>query len=145
MRLTLQNPSLFKNTNSNISKMKQLIKIVFLVSIGLFLNSCYYDTLVERPVPEIPTDPDNPGYVEISFSNDIQPIFNSSCVQCHNGTVSPDLTEGNSYSSLVPSYVTPEDSNGSQLYNQVLSGHGGLSPEEIGLIKGWIDQGANLN
>lgn len=125
--------------------MKKLIKIVFLMSIGLFLNSCYYDTLVENPIPEIPTDPDDPGYVEVTLSTDVQPVFNNNCLGCHNGTVDPDLTEGNSYSSLVPDYVTPNDSNGSTLYTQVLSGHGSLSNDDIALIKGWIDQGAKNN
>lgn len=126
--------------------MKKLIKIVFLVSIGLFLNSCYYDTLVERPITEIPTDPGDPGYVEVSFSNDIQPIFTANCVQCHDGgPISPDLTAGNSYSSLVPAYVTAGDPDDSRLYNQILTGHGGLDGDEIGLIQGWINQGANNN
>ena len=137
--------SLFKNTNSNISQMKKIIKIVFLVSIGLFLHSCYYDTLVERPVPEIPTDPDEPGYVEIKLSTDVQPIFNSNCIGCHNGTVNPDLTEGNSFTSLVPDYAVPEDSENSRLYRQVSSGHGNLSVENIAIIKAWIDQGAKNN
>lgn len=124
--------------------MKKLFKIVFLVSMGLFLNSCYYDTLVEEPVQEIPNDPDDPGYVEISFSNDIQPIFNNSCVSCHSA-VDPNLTSGNAYGNLVPEFVTAGNSDASKLYTQVLSGHGGASNNDIALIKGWIDQGAKNN
>lgn len=125
--------------------MKKIINILLLLSVGLLFNSCYYDTLVEEPIVEIPTDPGDPGYIEISFSDDLQPVFSANCVQCHNGTVDPDLSEGNSFNALVPDYVTAENADNSKLYTQVLSGHGGLSNSDIALIKGWINQGANNN
>lgn len=114
------------------------------MSMGLFLNSCYYDTLVEEPVQEIPNDPDDPNYVEISFNSDIQPIFNNNCVGCHS-VVNPNLTAGNAYTNLVPEYVTAGDSDASKLYNQISSGHGDASNNDIELIKAWIEQGAKNN
>ena len=50
-----------------------------------------------------PTPPPPPGE-EVSFSEDIQPIFNSNCIRCHAGAGAPlglDLSEGVSFSNLV--------------------------------------------
>lgn len=110
----------------------------------LLLSSCYYDTRDAQEVPDVPVPDD------ISFSADIQPIFNQ-CTQCHNGSPNPDLREGNSYNALVPAYVEAGNAEGSLLY-QRLPGVGHpfdvgfvLDAEEISLIKGWIDQGAKNN
>ena len=106
------------------------------------MNSCYYDELLERPIPEIPTDPDDPDYVEISYGTEIQPIFNSNCIGCHNASNILDLREGVSYNNLVPEYVVAGDADISELYTTVNSGHGTASTDQKSLIKGWINQGA---
>jgi len=112
------------------------------------MNSCYYDALVERPIDEIPTDPDEPGYVEIKYGTDIQPIWNKKCTACHkSGSTSPSLEEDVSYSNLVPEYVYEDDAEGSPLYQklQTADHDGRADSEEMALIKGWIDQGAKDN
>lgn len=113
---------------------------------GLFLNSCYYDS---HPVYEEIVVDDDDIPTEVSFENDIEPLF-IKCTGCHGGSTSPDLRTGNAYSSLVPTYVTANNADGSRLYNY-LPGNGhhevGLSYSntEIALIKAWINQGANNN
>ena len=113
------------------------------------MNSCYYDE--ELPKESIPDpDPDTP----ISFRTDVEPLFsrnNTYCIQCHNGSRSPDLRVGNAYDALVPAYVTAGDAEGSLFY-QRLPGIGHridvgfvLSADDISLIKGWIDRGAENN
>jgi hypothetical protein len=125
--------------------MKKIFQILIIVFSGLLLNSCYYDELLERPIPELPTDPDEPGYIEIKYGTDIQPIFNSNCIGCHNASNKLDLREGVSYNDLVPEYVVAGNADASSLYTFVNSGHGGANIDEKSLIKGWINQGAKNN
>lgn len=125
--------------------MKKIFQILLIVCGGLLMNSCYYDELQERIIPELPTDPDDPNYVEIKFGADIQPIFTNSCVSCHNASRDPDLREGYAYSSLVPEYVVANDAEASRLYTKLASGHQNLATDKISLIKTWINQGAKNN
>lgn len=124
--------------------MKKLLQIVLVSSLSLLCFSCYYDEIPDYILnpPEIPTDPEDPDFVAITLSTDIQPIFTANCIGCHNANRDPDLREGNSYNALLSGYVTANNASGSTLYSTVSSGHGGLSAQEIELIKAWINQGA---
>ena len=127
--------------------MKRLLQIVLVSSLFLLGNSCYYDELPEEidSVTEIPEEQ------EVSYKDDVQPIF-AKCIGCHNGNVAnPDLKEGNSYGALVPQYVTAGDAENSDLFKK-LPGNDHpqdvgfvLNNEEIGIIKAWIDRGAKNN
>jgi len=126
---------------------KLLFQIVLVSSISLLCFSCYYDEIPDHILnpPELPTDPGDPDYVEFSFGDDIQPIFNANCIGCHSSQT-PILTENNAYNNIVPDYITPNDADNSALYNKVLGGgHGGLTSDETNLIKAWINQGAENN
>lgn len=110
---------------------------------GLFLNSCYYDSHsvyeeTEEDIPEV-----------VSFGSDIEPLF-TQCTSCHGANLNPDLSSGNAYSSLVPTYVTAYDAEGSRLYNYLPGDNHHnvgltLSNNEIALIKAWINRGAENN
>ena len=78
----------------------------------IYFTACEKHTYVIEP-PEIISG--------ISYSQDIQPIFDSKCVRCHAGSTSPDLRQVNSYSAL---------SNGGYL---------SLPAEESGLYKAIVD------
>ena len=128
--------------------MKKLFQIVLVSSLSLLCFSCYYDEIIEDVItetPDIPTDPDDPDYVEILFQTDIQPIFTTNCVQCHNENRDPDLRDGEAYRALVTEYVTRRDAEASLLYTTLAGGHQDLAAEKIALIKGWINQGAINN
>ena len=101
---------------------------------------------------------------EISFKVDIQPIFNDYCVSCHKPggkgyekskldlRTYQDLMKGTQYGSV----VKPGDSFTSILI-QVIEGrvhpsirmpygmNGGLSKDNIDLMKKWVQQGAKDN
>ena len=109
------------------------------------MNSCYYDELQVRPIPELPTDPDDPDFVEIKLGADIQPIFTADCISCHNASRNPDLREGFAYSSLVPEYVIANDADASHLYSKLVGGHKNVATDKLTLIKTWINQGAKNN
>ena len=99
----------------------------------------------------------------VSFSNQIQPIFNSQCTGCHGGNGGLTITAGASYNNLVnvnaqsscPSLkrVLPNDAANSVLYKKVsgttcgsqMPQGGSLSTSDITLIRDWINQGASNN
>lgn len=91
----------------------------------------------------------------VSFNDKIAPIFQERCVPCHNArnakgqysmaTYSATLSEGQSGPAIIPG--EPEASD---LYNFVVDGWmpfetDPLEPEQIALIKKWIQLGARLD
>ena len=125
--------------------MKKIFQILLIIGGGLLMNSCYYDELQEKVIPELPIDEDDPNYVEIKLSADIQPIFTSNCIGCHNTSRNPDLRSGFAYSALVPQYVTANNADGSPLYVKLVAGHQNVATTNLTLIKTWINQGAKNN
>ena len=95
-------------------------------------------------------------FSQVSYTNQIQPIFNTNCTSCHvgGGAATLDLTSydgvmsggvsglsiisgNNENSELYIRIILPEGSAGSMPPNDP------LSPEEIDLIGDWINEGAN--
>lgn len=118
--------------------MKKIFQLIITISIGLTLNSCYYDSIYE-PIVDDNNGTDTP--TDLTYTDDIDSIFGF-CSSCHNGSLDPDLREGFAYDALVPGYVTPNDSEGSQLYIFLNNGHQNLTASQLEVIKNWIDQGA---
>jgi hypothetical protein len=108
--------------------------------------SCKYD---EALAPE----PD-PG-IEISFANDIIPIFNASCNSsgCHNGAgPSPDLREAVAYESLFSgTLIDTLQPDHSELYLWMSGQRGlpmpieGVNAGYVATVLQWIEQGALNN
>ena len=124
-----------------IRKLGVAASLILMVS----LSSCYYNDVLEDITP-----PNN----DVSFATDIQPIFNAECASCHNGSLDPDLSEGNSYIFITvtdPDQVVPNDADGSELYQRligignIMPPSGALSNTDINLVKDWINQGAKNN
>lgn len=102
---------------------------------------------------------------EVSFSNDISPILNKSCMKCHVGDgkgITKSGLDMSTYYSLMKGtnfgpVITPGSSVSSTLVRMIQGitdpslnmPHGKdqkpLSPAEIDLFKKWIDQGAKNN
>ena len=101
--------------------------------------------------------------IEVSFAEDIQPIFTNKCIQCHNQNhpTGLDLREGNSYDLLVNVSSTNYAPNfriesfsieNSVLWHKVTNSgiYGGQMPPvgdplsnfEIEKIESWIELGA---
>ena len=73
-----------------------------MIIVSLMATSCYYDEMPPEAVIPIPD--------VVSYSKDIQPLWNESCVSCHMpGTTAPDLSTANSYLALTTNnkYVIP--------------------------------------
>lgn len=111
---------------------------------ALFLGSCYYDTYPEEEVLPVPE--------EVSYNDDIQPLWDRDCVECHPPSP-PNLTEGLSRDALINGgYVIPGDSRNSILYKSFfgLDGvsempAGGWNINDANLVAKWIDDGAQDN
>ena len=120
---------------------KRLLRLLFLSGTLLtMLTACEYDFNV--PVPPTPVPPAGDT---ISYSQDIQPIFNANCTSCHGGSIAPNLLNGQSYSALVPTYVVAGNPETSELY--IVCKPGGsmaahTSAEDLNLIYRWIYAGA---
>ncbi len=93
------------------------------------------------------------GFGQVDYSSEVQPIFNSSCTNCHGNAGGLDLF---SYSSLMSGgnsgpVITPYDHTTSELYNRIalpessdedMPPSGSLVQSEIDLIAKWIEEGA---
>ncbi|UJH66651.1 hypothetical protein [Allomuricauda sp. SCSIO 65647] len=129
--------------------MKKRLQIILVSSLCLLFLSCYYDQIVEEEIPDIPIDQ------PISFGDDILPLFSidgRDCTTCHDGRIAnPDLTEGNAYNAIVPEYVILGDGENSEFFKNLpgnehpVEAGFSLTTDEIALIKGWIDRGAENN
>jgi len=109
---------------------------------------------------------------EVSFANDVQPIFREHCIKCHSETGEGSDQSGlnlGSYNSVMSGteygpVVIPESSMSSALYlvvaqktapeiqmpphhkKALAEGSGDPLPEEqVEVIQAWIDQGAKNN
>ena len=93
------------------------------------------------------TDPDNSQYT-VSYKNDIQPIWNVYCIECHDqtGGETPLMTSDVSYDKIVPDYITTYNVYQSMIYTQVESGampdgKDRIPQELIDLILQWLIEG----
>ena len=125
--------------------MKNTFKILILTVMAFSLGSCYNDTFPEDNGP----DP-----VDVSYSIDIQPMWDNDCVSCHQGNIPPDLRPTTSYISLLNGgYVISENADDSVLYHSLLGSNGvSLMPpgaiwpsSSIQKVEVWINEGAKNN
>jgi hypothetical protein len=147
-------------TSKLISIFRMRAFCVAVLGVLTVLWSGCYGGPVNPPSEEVTDD--------VSFSQQIQPIFDQHCIDCHVvggfalNTVTLQLTEGVSRAMLVgqassqdaaQTLVVAGDSSTSLLFLKVSSDNppvgstmpltgGRLSSEELGLVRDWIDQGA---
>ena len=103
------------------------------------------------PVTPLPTITQG-GKTTISFSGEIQPIFNENCVRCHGGIADLWLTDYEQMlnGALNGPVVRPNNPVRSPLYIYVRDGlmpvdADDLHPEQVELIRRWISEGAVKN
>ncbi len=118
-----------------------------MLTVSMMATSCYYDELppeAEIPIPDV-----------VSYSNDIQPLWDQDCVSCHKPNFSPpDLTAANSYLELTKNnkYVIPGNAASSVLHKSLMW-DGAMpmptsvqwSDSKIALVAKWINDGALNN
>ena len=113
--------------------MKKTLYLLILALFAMGLHSC--EKYVFAPST----------FQDVSFSEDIQPIFNNKCTKCH-GTRNPVLLDGQAYDNLVNgNYVDIDNPEESKIYRKLVSGHGDAIPDDAEKVKVWIAEGANDN
>jgi len=105
------------------------------------LVACEYDYIVEVDPPII-IDPDDP----ISFSTQIEPIFQSKCIGCHDSRT-PILVTGTAYDNLKDgNFINTDNPADSEIYKRSTDGHGqNMSSQERQLLLTWIAEVAKDN
>jgi len=103
------------------------------------------------PLPPQPTITPG-GSTTVSFSTDIQPIFNANCISCHGGIAGMWLTDYEHVlaRSINGAQVISGNPEQSRLLHYVETGlmppnADPLTPEQINLIRRWIAEGAVKN
>jgi len=124
--------------------MKKHSIFVLIILVSLFFTGCKYDFIL----PEVVTPP--PAVV--SFATNVAPIFSTGnkCTECHKpgGVHSPDLTQPNVYSQIVPGLVNTSNPAASTLLTHPGSSahtQRALTAGESSIILAWITQGAKDN
>ena len=109
--------------------------ITGMFAVALFLGSC--EKVVYPPI-EVPDT--------VSYSLDIQPIWDSKCTDCHG--INPDLSPDVSYNNLINGgYINTEDPPESELMKKLYSGSHdarALEEEKLLILK-WIELVAENN
>lgn len=128
---------------------KKLLFFSALIGAVVLFGGCYKTvTIVENPGNSITA--------EMSFTNDINPIFQKSCALsgCHaSGAKEPNLSDGNAYKSLVDgNYFKAADPDNSVLIlwltgkkSPVMPLGNGPDQEINAKVYAWIKQGAKNN
>lgn len=128
---------------------KKLLFFSALIGAVVLFGGCYKTvTIVENPGNSITA--------EMSFTNDINPIFQKSCALsgCHaSGAKAPNLSDGNAYKSLVDgNYFKAADPDNSVLIlwltgkkSPVMPLGNGPDQEINAKVYAWIKQGAKNN
>jgi len=121
--------------------MKSKLIITFLLFQILFFVGCEYEK-IPAPIP-----PKN-----VSFKNDVEKIFSSSCLPCHaTGGAAPDLSAVNAWNDLTfGGYVTDSTNlSNNTLFKEINSGsmppNSALSPRDTAIIFTWIRKGFRDN
>ena len=124
----------------------------FLASIWIAANTAGFAALTPEQLQQLPAPANHP----INFATEIKPIFEASCINCHGhgrdkgdfkidtretllkgGESGATVVPGKSAESLLISLVQGFDPD------SVMPKKGSrLTPEQIGLLRAWIDQGA---
>jgi hypothetical protein len=128
--------------------MKRLFHLLFIAVMMLFMTGCIYDWIVPEEVPDIPGD------VEISFAEEILPIFTTgnNCTSCHRaGGTPPDLSAANAYNQInTAKYINRAAPAESGIYkvpgpNSSSHRHKIYTAQQAALLLVWIEQGAKNN
>lgn len=113
------------------------------------------DTAPTNTAEPAPTEAAASASGEISFANDILPILESRCINCHGGQRTSEGLDMKSYEALMAgsqngSVITPGDAASSSFIT--LSAEGKmpkrgpkLTPAEVQLLTDWVNTGAPNN
>ena len=114
-------------------KRKHFRTLLISLFAGLLFTSCQYAYIETEQITG-----------DVSYSEKIQPAFDSHCISCHVGTRNPVLLQDVSYNNLINGdYINLEMPEESKVYIKASGPHSGVfTPVEAELLLTWIQQGA---
>jgi hypothetical protein len=126
----------------------KITSLILLLMFGIMMGCYKKTTLLVDDSPAITKT--------VSFSSDIVPLLTTNCAKsgCHNGTISPDLSAANAFTSLVDGNFVSTSTPSNSLVYLWLTGKEAATmplgasnnPSNInGYILAWITQGAENN
>lgn len=127
---------------------KSIIALASIFFSATLFFSCSYDevlpdeniVIIELPEGEV-----------LSYAKAIQPIFTANClgIGCHDGSVEPKLSAGESYEALkTGGYINTVTPKNSSIYKVIITGGSMISfanATERATILKWIEEGALNN
>jgi len=118
--------------------MAKISKKLLLFFSVVYFAACTKYSFEIKPIVEIP---------DVSYSQDVQPIFDTKCIRCHSGTTPPDLRSGSSYKTLTEGGYVALPAEDSKLYKAITDNlHvSETNQDEKSIIFSWILQGAEDN
>ena len=125
---------------------KNFLLLISIIAGVIYFSSCEkYSFRVETLPPVDTTGTDTTNYV--SFSTEVQPIFDAKCISCHKGSRNPDLRPENSFASLTTGGYVTQPAADSKLYKKLISSsHSSMTTQaQKSTIYLWIGQGAKDN
>lgn len=114
---------------------------IFFMLIVFLFQACYFDVIINE----------EPNTSEaVSFSKDLVPVFQASCVSCHDGQITqPDFSSSVLYTNLsTGNYLSVTDPENSTLITKIRSDHpyaGAVTETEIQKLITWMKEGAANN
>jgi hypothetical protein len=112
------------------------------------------DTSVPQPT-QTTAAATEPATATVSFVNDVLPVFESRCINCHGGEKTNEGLDLKTYDSLMSgskngTVLTPGDANDSFIVKQVVEGKmpkrgPKLTPAQIQILMDWVNAGALNN
>jgi hypothetical protein len=134
---------------------------IFLLALAsaMMLSACggQSDTQAVQPTVDAaqPTGEAVSSNTAVSFSKDIKPILDKSCVSCHGGERTNKGLDVTTYDKLMVgsvngAVIVPNNADGSKLVVSVAEGKmpkrgAKLTTEQVQLIKDWVNAGAENN
>ena len=135
------------------------MKIIVLTIAALMLGCSFATSSAGVDISKLPPPSGKQG---VTYEKDIKPIFEKSCVKCHSGEKPKGKLRLDSLENALKGgedgkVIVPGDSAKSILVHNIArigkeddwmpppknkANIGPLTPEQIGLIRAWIDQGA---
>lgn len=136
--------SRYHDPNEN-SLYKVFMILMVCLAVAILLSSCGGTNQASNSNTAVP----------VSFSQDVAPIFNQRCIQCHSGSQASGQLDLSSYSAVMAGGATglvilPRDAAGSLLISLVSSGQmprsgAKLTPDQVTILENWVNSGAKEN
>lgn len=128
-----------------------IIKRILITSFilgSIFLFSCEKSVIEFADQGTIKKD--TAASAPISFQATILPIFNANCTSCHGGSIAPNLTNANAFTSInVTKYIDKTTPTNSLIYTKLITignSHDGRATQaQANSILTWIKEGASNN